>query len=150
MIEYTTPTGKVTVEKLEEKQRSGQRLTVVERQILLAHAAKKRYIPETSTVGKLKESSTRIQQPIFEQIFPQELKEEEEIETLDKSQSTMAEDGGSRGPTAKQLRFVEDFAVDKQLVAEGIVVDIAENIVVDSVRDMTEKMVANIAEVGVE
>ena len=48
------------MEKLEEKQRSGQRLTLIERQILLAHEAKKRYRPETSTVGKIKESSTKI------------------------------------------------------------------------------------------
>lgn len=82
-IEYTTPNRKVTIEKLEEKQRSSQRLTLIERQILLAHEAKKRDISETSTLGKLKESSTRIQQPIFEQIFPQKMKQEEEIETLD-------------------------------------------------------------------
>lgn len=60
-IEYTTPTGKVTMQKLEEKQRSGQILTLVEIQILLAHETKKRYMPETSIVGKQKESSTRIQ-----------------------------------------------------------------------------------------
>lgn len=53
-IEYRTPTRKVTMEKLEEKQRLGQRLTLVERQILLAHEAKKIYILETSTVGKKK------------------------------------------------------------------------------------------------
>ena len=40
------------MEKIEEKQRSGERLILVERKILLAHEAKKRYIPESSTVGK--------------------------------------------------------------------------------------------------
>jgi len=70
-IEYTTPTRKFIVEKLEEKERLGQRLTLIEIQILLAHQEKKRYILETSIVGKLKESSIKIQQPIFEQIFLQ-------------------------------------------------------------------------------
>lgn len=46
-----------------------------------------------------------------------------------------------------ESRFFEDSAVDKQLVAEGIVVDMAENIVVDSVGDMAEKMVTDIVEV---
>jgi hypothetical protein len=36
--ESTTPTaGKITLEELEEKQHSGQRLNLIERQILLAH-----------------------------------------------------------------------------------------------------------------
>lgn len=91
------------MKKLEEKQRSGQRLTLIERQILLAHEAKKIYIPETSIVEKLREISTKIQQPIYEQIFSQELKQEEEIETLDKSQIIMAKDGGSKGPTPEHL-----------------------------------------------
>jgi hypothetical protein len=41
--ESTTPTaGKITLEELEEKQRSGQRLTLIERRILLAHEVKKK------------------------------------------------------------------------------------------------------------
>jgi len=50
----------------------------------------------------------------------------------------------------EQVRSVEHFVVDKKLVAEGIVVDMAENIVADSVEDMAEEMVADIAEVVVE
>jgi hypothetical protein len=41
--ESTTPTaGKITLEELEEKQRSGQRLTLIEIQVLLAHEVKKK------------------------------------------------------------------------------------------------------------
>jgi hypothetical protein len=43
--ESTTPTaGKITLEELEEKQRSGQRLTLIERQVLLAYEVKKKQI----------------------------------------------------------------------------------------------------------
>ena len=42
----TTPVvGKPTIEELEEKQRSGQRLTLVERQILLVLEVKKNQSP---------------------------------------------------------------------------------------------------------
>jgi hypothetical protein len=41
--ESATPTaGKITLEELEEKQRSGQRLTLIERQVLLAYEVKKK------------------------------------------------------------------------------------------------------------
>ena len=55
--ESTTPTaGKITLEELEEKQRLGQRLTLIERQVLLAHEVKKKQIQsEISSVGKQKE-----------------------------------------------------------------------------------------------
>jgi hypothetical protein len=43
ITESTTPTaGKITLEELEEKQRSGQRLTLMERQVLLAYEVKKK------------------------------------------------------------------------------------------------------------
>jgi hypothetical protein len=52
------------LEELEEKQRSGQRLTLIERQVLLAHEVKKKNLQsEISSVGKKKEKKT-----IFEQI----------------------------------------------------------------------------------
>lgn len=50
----------------------------------------------------------------------------------------------------EQVRFVEDFVVDKQLVAEGIVVDMAENIVADTIGDMAEEMFVDIAKAIVE
>jgi hypothetical protein len=41
--ESTTPTaGKITLEELEEKQRSGQRLNLIEIQVLLAYEVKKK------------------------------------------------------------------------------------------------------------
>lgn len=87
--------------------KSGQRLTLIERQILIAHEAKRRNLPKTSTVV-FEGSSTKIQQLSPEEIFLQELKQEEEAEALDKSQIMMAEEGGgSRGPTPKQLREYE-------------------------------------------
>jgi hypothetical protein len=62
------------LEELEEKQRLGQRLTLIERKILLAHEVKKKQTEtETSSIGKKKEEK----QPIFEQIgqplFPIEI-----------------------------------------------------------------------------
>ena len=50
----------------------------------------------------------------------------------------------------EQVMFVEDSAIDKLSVAEGIVVDMAESIVTDSVGDMVEQMIVDIAEVVVE
>ena len=38
----TPTTGKITLEELEEKQCSGQRLTLIERQILLSHEVNKK------------------------------------------------------------------------------------------------------------
>ena len=62
-IEHTTPAGKVTVQELEDKQKSGQRLTLIERQILLAYEAKKKHLPESSIT---RESSKTTQQPLLE------------------------------------------------------------------------------------
>jgi len=54
----------------------------------------------------------------------------------------------------EQVRFAEDFPVDKKLVAKGIdvctVVDMAESIVADIVEDMGLEMTSDIAEVVVE
>jgi hypothetical protein len=52
-----TPTaGKITLEELEEKQCSGQRLTLIERKILLAHEVKKKQTQsEIYSIGKQKE-----------------------------------------------------------------------------------------------
>jgi hypothetical protein len=54
--ESTTPTaGKITLEELEEKQRSGQRLTLIERQVLLAYEVKKKQTQtKISSVGNQK------------------------------------------------------------------------------------------------
>jgi hypothetical protein len=70
ITESTTPTaGKITLEELEEKQRSRQRLTLVERQVLLAYKVKKKQTQtELSSVGKQKEKQTileEIEQPLF-------------------------------------------------------------------------------------
>ena len=54
----------------------------------------------------------------------------------------------------EQVRFSDDFSVDKKLVVEGIdvctVVQMSKNIVVDIVEDMGEQMTVDIAEVVVE
>jgi len=70
----TTPTaGKITLEELEEKQRSGQRLTLIERQVLLAHEVKKKQTQsEISSVGKQKEKQTIFEQ-IGQPLFPTEI-----------------------------------------------------------------------------
>jgi hypothetical protein len=72
--ESTTPTvGKITLEELEEKQLSGQRLTLIERQVLLAHEVKKKQIQsEISSVGKQKEKKTIFEQ-IGQPLFPTEI-----------------------------------------------------------------------------
>ena len=55
-IEHTTPAEKVTIQELEDKQKSGQRLTLIERQILLAYESKKKHLPESS----IKRESSKI------------------------------------------------------------------------------------------
>lgn len=77
-FELTTPiSGKPTLEELEERQRSGQRLTLVERQTLLTYEVKRKHKNiETSSRGKQRETRKpidlpileKIDQPIFEQI----------------------------------------------------------------------------------
>ena len=55
-IESNAPTtGKITLEELEEKQRSGKRLTLIERQVLLAYEVKKKQTQtKISSVGNQK------------------------------------------------------------------------------------------------
>lgn len=76
----TTPvTGKPTIEELEEKQKTRQRLTLIERQTLLASEVKgKKQSTTAPTSGKQKEIDKEKQpifesigQPIFEQLEPQ-------------------------------------------------------------------------------
>ena len=72
--ESTTPIArKITLEELEEKQRSGQRLTFIERQVLLAHEVKKKQIQsEISSIRKKKDKQTIFEQ-IGQPIFPIEI-----------------------------------------------------------------------------
>ena len=62
----TTPAEEVTIQALEDKQKSGQRLTLIERQTLLAHKSQKRHFPRSSTQG---ESSTVTEQSFFNLLF---------------------------------------------------------------------------------
>ena len=64
-IEHTTPAEENTIQKLEDKQKSGQRLTLIERQILLAHESQKKHLPESST----KRESRKITQQSLEKLF---------------------------------------------------------------------------------
>jgi hypothetical protein len=72
--ESTTPiAGKITLEELEEKQHSGQRLTLIERQVLLAYDVKKKQTQtKISSVGKKKEKQTIFEQ-IGQPLFPTEI-----------------------------------------------------------------------------
>ena len=84
---HTPVTGNPIIEELIEKQRSGQRLTLIERQTLLAWEAKKKF----STSRKPKEKGKQIVFPSIDPpIFPQ-LEPPPEIETT----QTMAEGHGS-------------------------------------------------------
>jgi hypothetical protein len=61
------------LEELEEKQRSRQRLTLIEREILLAHEVKKKQTQsKISFVGKQKEKKTIFEQ-IGQPLFPTEI-----------------------------------------------------------------------------
>jgi hypothetical protein len=61
------------LEELEDKQRSGQRLTLVERQVLLAYEVKKKQAQtEISSVGKKKGKQTILEQ-IEQPLFPTEI-----------------------------------------------------------------------------
>jgi len=64
-VEHTTPAGKVTIQKLEDKLKSGQGLTLIERQILLAHESQKKHLPESSIK---REISKITQQSLLEPI----------------------------------------------------------------------------------
>lgn len=84
---YTPATGNPPIEELIEKQRSGQRLTLIERQTLSAWETKQKF----STSGKPKEKGKKsvfptIDPPIFPQLEPPPV-----IET----NQTMAEGHGS-------------------------------------------------------
>jgi len=70
-FELTTPiSGKPTLEELEENQCSGKRLTLVERQTLLAYEVKRKQKKiGTSSIGKHKETRKPIDHPILEQIY---------------------------------------------------------------------------------
>jgi len=48
----TTAAEEITIEALEEKQNSGQRLTLIERQTLLAHRSQKKPFLRSSTQGE--------------------------------------------------------------------------------------------------
>ena len=62
----TTPAEEVTIQALEDKQKSGQRLTLIERQTLLAHKSQKKHFPRSSIQG---ESSTMTEQYFFNLLF---------------------------------------------------------------------------------
>jgi len=94
-VENTTSAEEITIETLEDKQKSGQRLTLIERQILLAHKSQKKHFPESSIKG---ESSTTTQQSILSLLF-----ETSDIEHETKTEEEpikMAEEGNGseRGP----------------------------------------------------
>jgi hypothetical protein len=74
--ESTTQTaGKITLEELEEKQCSRKRLTLIERQVILAHEVKKKKTQsEISSIGKQKEKKTIFEQ-IGQPLFPREISE---------------------------------------------------------------------------
>ena len=65
-LRNTTPAEEVTIQALEDKQKSGQRLTLIERQILLAHKSQKKHFPESSIKG---ESNIVTQQSILNFLF---------------------------------------------------------------------------------
>ena len=94
-VENTTPVEEITIRTLEDKQKSGQRLTLIERQILLAHKSQKKHFPESSIKG---ETSIVTQQYFLNLLF-----ETSDIEHEIKSEEEpikMAEEGNGleRGP----------------------------------------------------
>ena len=104
-VEHTTSAEEVTIQKLEDKQKSGQRLTLIERQILLAHKSQKKHFPESSIK---RESSTVTQQSFFELLF-ETSDTEQEIKST-KEPIKMAEEGGgsARGPQNQDRREEEE------------------------------------------
>lgn len=96
----TTPiAGRTNLEELDEKQRSGQRLTLIERHTLLALEVKIKQSPkETPFLGKQKETRKRVveqlEQLVLEQIkIVQETKNQPHIETLQIYEQEMNEEG---------------------------------------------------------
>ena len=96
--EHTKPAKEITIQKLEDKHKSGQRLTLIERQILLAHESLKKHIPESST----KRESRKITQQSLEQLFGTS-DIEQAIKSPEESIKMVEEGGGSaRRPTPEQ------------------------------------------------
>ena len=99
-IGLTTPVArKPTIEELEEKQRSGQRLTLVEIQILLALEVKKKKSPkEPPSIWKQKDTRKptveQLKQPVLEEIkVVEEIQSQPPIETLQVSKQKMDGEG---------------------------------------------------------
>lgn len=94
-VEHTTPAEEVTIQTLEDKQKSGQRITLIERQILLAHKSQKKHFPESSIKG---ESGTVTQQSFLELLF-ETSDTKQEIKSIEEP-IKMAEEGhgSERGP----------------------------------------------------
>ena len=94
----TCVAGRPTIEELYEKQRSGQRLTLVERQILLALEVKKNQSPkEPPSVWKQKDirkpTIEQLEQHVLEEIKVVEEIQSQPIETLQVFEHKMAEEG---------------------------------------------------------
>ncbi len=67
---FTTPiAGKSAKEQLEEKQRTGQRLTLIERQTLLAWEVKRKQTPKATPTSEKQKEIRKIVKPIYEPIF---------------------------------------------------------------------------------
>lgn len=97
--ELTTPVaGKPTLEELEEKQRTRQRLTLIEQQTLLAQEVKRKQTPKaTLTLEKQKETrkivkqiDQRILEPIEQPIFENKQQLESQVAII---VETMTEEG---------------------------------------------------------
>jgi len=93
-IEHTTLAEEVTIHELEDKQKSGQRLTLIERQTLLAHRSQKKHFRRSSTQG---ERSTVTQQSFFNLLFETSDTERETEEPI-----KMAEEGDGSVPNQGQ------------------------------------------------
>lgn len=99
-IEHTTPAKEVTIQKLEDKHKSSQILTLIERQILLAHESQKKHLLESST----KRESRKITQQSLEQLFGTS-DTEQAIKSPEESIKMAEEGGGSaRRPTLEQQK----------------------------------------------
>ena len=65
-LRNSTPAEEDIIQTLEDKQKSGQRLTLIERKTLLTHKSQKKDFPRSSTQG---ESSTMTEQYFFNLLF---------------------------------------------------------------------------------
>ena len=102
LLGNTTQVEEVTIQALEDKQKSRQRLTLIERQTLLAHKSQKKHFPRSSKQG---ESSTVTEQSFFNLLFETSDTDIEELIKMAKEGDGSVPNQGRRDEEESTFKF---------------------------------------------